>query len=128
MPKTLQHENRLQLAIEALNSGQIKRIKVAAATFDVPYSTLQNRLQGRVSRQQSQVGHRKLHPTEETAPIRRIESMDDRGMSPTIGYIRQMADLLIRERGGSVLLDTSVAATAANDTVGEKWVRRFLDR
>jgi hypothetical protein len=50
-------------------------------------------------------------------------------MPPTIGYIRQMADLLLRERGSVVLLDASVtAAVDETTTIGEKWVRRFLDR
>jgi len=55
--------------------------------------------------------------------------MDDRGMSPTISYIRQIADLLICERGSSVLLDVSATSTPTPDiTVGENWVRRLLDR
>ncbi len=129
MPKPLQHENRIQLAVEALKSGQIPSIRKAAAAFDVPFSTLKGRLQGRIPRQESQATHRKLSPTEEAALIQWIESMDDRGMSPTVGYIRQMADLLIRERGGSALLDMSVTPTPAPDaTVGENWVRRLLDR
>jgi len=115
MPKTLQHEDRLQLAIEALNSGQIPSIRKAAAIFDIPCSTLKDRVRGCVTRQQSQVTSRKLRPTEEAALIQWVESMDDRGMSPTIDYIRQMADLLIRERGDFILLDASVAASAADD-------------
>lgn len=129
MPRPLQHEDRIHLAVEALNSGQISSIRKAAAVFDVPYTSLRGRVAGRVPRQQSQVASRKLRPTEEAALVQWIESMDDRGMSPTIGYIRQMADLLIRERGSSVLLDASVTATAdEKNTVGEKWVRRFLAR
>ena len=129
MPGPLQHEDRLQLAVEALKSGQITSIRKAAAAFDVPFSTLKDRIRGRVPRQQSQTTRRKLRPTEEIALIQWIESMDDRGMSPTIGYIRQMADLLIHERGSSVLLDASSTATIVpNTTVGENWVRRFLDR
>ena len=50
-------------------------------------------------------------------------------MSPTIGYIRQMADLLLRERGSSTLLDASVAYTLVPVmTVGENWVYRLLNR
>jgi DDE superfamily endonuclease/Tc5 transposase DNA-binding domain/helix-turn-helix, Psq domain len=129
MSKPLQHEDRLQLATQALSFGQITSIRKAAAAFDVPYATLRGRVVGRVSRQQSQITSRKLQPTEEAALIQWIESMDDRGMSPTIGYIRQMADLLLRERGSLVLLDASVTAVAdEHNTVGEKWVRRFLDR
>ncbi len=129
MPKPLQHEDRLQLAIEALSSGQISSIRKAAAAFDIPFSTLKDRIRGRVPRQQSQGTRRKLRPTEETALVQWIESMDDRGMSPTIHYIRQMTDLLVRERGSSALLDVSVTATPEQDrTVGENWVRRLLDR
>jgi len=58
MPKALQHENRIALALGALSSGQIRSIRKAAATFDMPFSTPQKRRAGRVSRQQSQVGHR----------------------------------------------------------------------
>jgi transposase len=99
MPKPLQHEERVQLAVNALRSGQIQSIRKAAAAFDVPKSTLQERVKGGATRQQAQVKNRKLLPTEEVALIQWIESLDDRGMSPTIGYIRQMADLLIHERG-----------------------------
>ena len=50
-------------------------------------------------------------------------------MSPTIGYIRQIADLLLRERGSLVLLDASVTVVVDEiNTVGEKWVYRFLNR
>jgi hypothetical protein len=125
MPKPLQHEDRIQLAVEALHSGQIRSIRKAAAVFDIPKSTLHERVKGSTTRQESQVNSRKLRPTEEAALVQWIESMDDRGMSPTIGYIRQMADLLVCERGSSILLD---ASSPAKDTVGENWVRRLLDR
>ena len=88
MPKPLQHESRIQLAVEALNSGQIPSIRKAAAAFDVPFSMLKDRIRGRVPCQQSQVMRRKLCPTEEAALIQWIESIDDCGMSPTISYIR----------------------------------------
>lgn len=129
MPELLQKEARVQLAIEALNSGKIQGIRNAAAAFDVPKSTLHRRVKGGGTRQGSQVQNRKLRPTEEAALIQWIESLDDHGMSPTIGYIRQMADLLLRERGSSILLDASIASTPVPAmTVGENWVHRLLDR
>jgi hypothetical protein len=129
MSKALLHEDRIQLAIEALKSQQIRSIKGAAAVFEVPYSTLQNRVKGRVSRQQSQVTRRTLLPTEEEALIQWIESLDSRGMPPTITYIRQMADLLLIERGNPVTLDASVTTTPdSKNTLGENWVRRMLKR
>ena len=109
--------------------GQIQSIRKAAAAFDVPRSTLHRRVKGGATRQQAQVNNRKLLPTEEAALIQWIESLDDRGMSPTIGYIRQMADLLLRERGSSFLLDASITSTPVlATTVGENWVHRLLDR
>ncbi len=121
MPRPLQHEERLQLAINALNSAQILSIRKAAAAFDVLYTTLRGRVVGRVPRQQSQLSSRKLRETEEAALVQWIKSLDDRGMSPTIGYIRQMADLLLCERGSLVLLDALVTATVdKKNTVGEK--------
>ncbi|EAQ90768.1 hypothetical protein CHGG_02703 [Chaetomium globosum CBS 148.51] len=111
MPKPLQHEDRIQLALEALRSGQIKIIRKAADAFGVPKSTLHRRVKGGGTRQEAQVKNRKLRPTEEAALIQWIESLDDRGMSPTIGYIRQMADLLLRERGGFTLLNGFFTST-----------------
>ena len=129
MPKPLQHEDRIQLALEALRSGQIKIIRKAADAFGVPKSTLHRRVKGGGTRQEAQVKNRKLRPTEEAALIQWIESLDDRGMSPTIGYIRQMADLLLRERGGFTLLDASLTSTPVPAmTVGENWVQRLLHR
>ena len=129
MPLPLQHEERIQFAIEALRSGQIRTIRKAAHAFDVPYATLRGRVAGRVPRQESQISSRKLRETEEAALVQWIKSLDDRGMSPTIGYIRQIADLLLRERGSLVLLDASVTAVADEmNTVGENWARRFLNR
>ncbi|EAQ87051.1 hypothetical protein CHGG_08304 [Chaetomium globosum CBS 148.51] len=129
MPKPLQHEDRIQLALEALRSGQIKIIRNAADAFGVPKSTLHRRVKGGGTRQEAQVKNRKLRPTEEAALIQWIESLDDRGMSPTIGYIRQMADLLLRERGGFTLLDASLTSTPVPAmTVGENWVQRLLHR
>ena len=120
MPKPLQHEDRIQLALEALHSGQVGSIRKAAAVFDVPYTTLQQRVKGATTRQQAQVKSRKLLPTEEATLIRWIESLDDCRMSPTIGYIRQVADLLIRERGSSIMLNASITYTPVpTTTVGE---------
>ena len=129
MSKALLHEDRILLAIEALKSQQIQTIKGAAALFDIPYSTLQNRVKGRVSRQESQVPRRKLLPTKEAALIQWIESLDNRGMPPTITYIRQIANLLLLERSGHVTFDKSVTETPdPKKTIGENWVRRLLKR
>ena len=82
MPKPLLHEDRVQLAVEALKSKQIRSLRKAEAPFDVPKSTLYDRGKGGSTRQDAQVKHRKLLPTEETALIQWIESME--GILPEI--------------------------------------------
>ena len=120
MPLPLQHEERIRFAVEALRSSRIRTIRKAIDAFDVPYATLRGRVAGRVPRQQSQISSRKLRETEEAALVEWVKSLDDRGMSPTIGYIRQIADLLLRKRGSLVLLDASVTAVADEiNTIGE---------
>ncbi|EAQ88366.1 hypothetical protein CHGG_04985 [Chaetomium globosum CBS 148.51] len=113
MPKPLQHEDRIQLALEALRSGQIKIIRNAADAFGVPKSTLHRRVKGGGTRQEAQVKNRKLRPTEEAALIQWIEWLT----------------FLLRERGGFTLLDASLTSTPVPAmTVGENWVQRLLHR
>jgi hypothetical protein len=48
-------------------------------------------------------------------------------MPPTITYIRQMADLLLIERGNPVTLDASVTTTPdSKNTLSENWVQQML--
>ena len=48
-------EEKILLAIQAFNFGQISSIRKAAALYNVPYTTLQNRLNGRTTRENSQL-------------------------------------------------------------------------
>ncbi len=44
MPRPLQHEERIQLAVEALRSSQVQTIRKAKDAFNVPYATLRGRV------------------------------------------------------------------------------------
>ena len=46
-------EGRILLAIEAFQLGHIKSIRAAAASYDVTYATLYNRINGMLSRRNS---------------------------------------------------------------------------
>ena len=60
-------EARILQAIEAIHDNTSPSIRAAARAYDVPRSTLTNRLGGQPTRQQSQIVNRKLLPTEEEA-------------------------------------------------------------
>ena len=108
------HEERVLLAVEAFRQGQCKSINQAAEAYDVPPSTVSDRLHGLPSRRDAQINNRKLSPTEELSLVQWILSMDERGMPPTITYTRRLANLLLSERG--------------EDSVGENWVSKFVRR
>jgi len=112
---TLPYEERFNLAIQAIQLSQVPSIRAAAALYDVPETTLKDRLRGRVARKDAQINNRKLSPTEEQALLQRIASMDERGMPPTLPFIRRMADLLLSER-------------IPDSSVGKHWITRFVDR
>jgi hypothetical protein len=90
---TIPYENRLDLALKAIELSQVTSIRAAAALYGVSRATLQNRLRGRVTRRDAQVNNRKLTSTEELALLDRIKSFDDHGLSPTLPFVRRMANL-----------------------------------
>ena len=53
-------------ALNALVNGEIKSIRKAAIVFQIPYTTLRNRVQKRKSRKESHVSQQLLTPIEET--------------------------------------------------------------
>ena len=129
MPRPLPHEERIQFAIEALRSSQIQGIRKAADAFNVLKSTLYKRVKGGGMHEHAQVRNRKLSLTEEEALIQWIQSMDDCSMLLMIGYIWQIANLLVCKYTSSVLLNASVTSTPVlATTVSENWVRQLLNR
>jgi hypothetical protein len=107
-------EERVLLAVRAYQQGQFESTRKAATAYDVPQSTVSDRLRGVIPRREAQRNNLKLTATEETALTQWILSMDERGMPPTVAYTRRMANLLLSERG--------------KDPVGENWVRKFVGR
>ena len=64
------------LAISALQKSQIQSIRKAAHDFQVPYTTLQNRLEGRLNRPEKRANSHKLTENEEESLLHWILSMD----------------------------------------------------
>jgi hypothetical protein len=88
-------EADIQLALAALNSNQVAHVTTAAATFNVPETTLRRRRAGKPSRRDCQPNSRKLMKLEEEVIVEYILELDSRGFSPTYTVIRDMANLLL---------------------------------
>lgn len=108
-------EKRLETALEVIRSREISSIRAAASLYQVSYATLSRRLRGQASRSDGQAPNRKLTPTEEQTLLQRIISLDERGLSPSLPFVRRMADLLLQER-------------VPDASVGQLWVSRFMKR
>ena len=103
------------LAISALKNNEISNIREAARVYDVPRSTLQDRLRGKTHRNETRANSHKMTRNEEESLVQWILSLDQRGAAPRPAHIQEMADILISKQG-----DTTTT------TVGDKWVYNFI--
>jgi hypothetical protein len=92
-----QNEGRVALAIQAFKQGQFSNLEAAATTYGAPYSTVRDRVSGRVARSNSRPTNLKLSSTEESTLVQWILSMDEQGLPPRSDTVRQMADLLLKK-------------------------------
>ena len=113
-------EGRLLLAVQAFKQAPDAKIRSIARSYDIPHTTLADRLRGCQPRCDAQLSHRKLTPTEESALEQWILVMDERGFPPRVATVRRMANLLLADR----------VRTSSDDlpSVGENWVRKFIKR
>ena len=112
--KSTEQEGRIQFAIQAYQNKEILSIKEAARRFEVPYTTLQNRCKGKIFRPESRANNYKLTTNEEESLLQWILSMDTRGSAPRPSMVRDMANILLAERG--------------SQTVGINWVYNYTKR
>jgi hypothetical protein len=112
-----EQEGRILLAISALEKKEISTISKAAQIFNVPRSTLRDRLKGSKYRNEARANGHKMTQNEEESLIRWILSMDQRGAAPRPSHVREMANILLAQRGST-----------PTQTVGEKWVYNFINR
>jgi hypothetical protein len=106
--------DRVSLAVKAYKNGHFKSIRAAAAAYDIPRPTLTYRISCRKARVDIQANCQKLTNLEETSLKKWILDMDERGLPPTHGMVRKMADILLHERNG--------------ESVSERWITRFIKR
>jgi hypothetical protein len=111
---SINQEGRIQLAIQAYKNKEFPSIREAARLFQVPHATLQRRYNGQQFREDMRANGHKLTPEEEQSLLQWILSMDIRGSAPRPSMVRDMANILLRERSGQ--------------PVGTKWVYNYTNR
>jgi len=110
----VRQEGRLLLSIRAIDLFQLQSVRQAAATFNVPKSTLYRRRAGIPSRRDCEANSKKLNKMEESALIQYILDLDSRGYSPNLNALRDFANILCAERDAA--------------PVGKNWPTNFVKR
>ena len=113
----LQKEGRLTLSKQAIQTKQISSFRRAARLYNIPRSTLQDRVNGALPQATANAQKRKLRPTEEQVLVEWILDLDQRGFPSYIIDVRRMADYLLATRG----------QIPAPQPVGKNWVSRFIN-
>jgi hypothetical protein len=111
-----QKEGRIALAIHSLQEKQIKSQRSAAEVYNIPRTTLRDRIQGRPPKQGFKSKNRLLLEYEEEQLVNWIFSMEQRGFPPYIIDIKRMAQALLDRRG----------STRSPKTIGKLWSYRWL--
>ena len=76
------NEGRLNLAIKATQGRDKLSIRQAARVYNVPRSTLFDRINGKCVRQDTRANSIKMTELEEEAIVKYILDLDSRGFSP----------------------------------------------
>jgi hypothetical protein len=111
---SLQHKGRVQLALQAFNSGQFRRHRAAAEAFNVQRRTLDNRAKGMPFCADTTPNRLKLTRNEEQTIVQYILDLDSRGFAPQLCEVADMAEKVLSVRGG--------------EPVGKHWAARFVTR
>ena len=91
-------EARIILAIEAIRTSKKLPAVRAAKLYNVPRTTLIDRMKGRVAKSEKRNGQYQLTLAEEETLVQYILDLDSRGFLPRFDYIRDMANLLCKTR------------------------------
>lgn len=92
---SIHQEGRIELAIRAFQKKEIPSIAAAARVYDVPRSTLRDRINGHPFRATMRTKAFKMTQLDEDALTKWIISIDDRGSAPRQAMVRNMANLLL---------------------------------
>jgi len=107
-------EARIILAIEAIRTSKNLSRRAAAKIYNVPETTLRDRMNGHTSIANRRPAVQKLTELEENVIVQYVLDLDSRGFPPRIEDVREMADQIL--------------ATRTKRRVGKLWPYRFVQR
>ena len=91
-------EARIILAIKAIRTSKKLSRRTIAKIYNIPYSILSNRINGRTSRLETRPAVSKLTKLEEEVIIRYILDIDVRGFAPRLASIKDIANYILESR------------------------------
>ena len=115
--ENVQKEGRKLLALHALQTGQISSARAAARLYNVPKTSLTDRMGGRPARTDLRANGHKLTQTEEQVLLEWILSMDERGYPLKVHAVGDAAKLLLQQRVG-----------LPSASIRKNWARNFINR
>ena len=96
--ESTRNEERLMLAVRAIQNDPALRIRAAAKTYSIPHTTLTMRLRGTSSRRDSTPKSRKLTDAEERAVLQHVLDLHARSFPPRLANVEDMANKLLADR------------------------------
>lgn len=115
--KLVEQEGRIQLTISALKKGDIQNVRRAAEVYNIPKSTLHNRVNGQLFRVDLRANSHRLSETQEETLVKWIVSRDTRGAAPRQAQVYEMANIILQADNPS-----------GYTPVGKNWVTNFTNR
>ena len=109
-----EQEGRILLAISDFQNGKISKIAQAAKIYNIPRTTLRDRLHGTQQRSLIRANSHKLTQFEEESLVKWVLDLDRRGLPPRHSLVREMANHLLSQHG--------------TQQIGEKWVYNLVQR
>jgi hypothetical protein len=97
--KRIEQEGRIVLAIRSYQTEEKCSIRQLARDFEVPLNTLRRRMSGVKSREETRANNHKLTFLEEETLENWILLLDERGAAPRPNTVREVANLLLEDRG-----------------------------
>ena len=91
-------EARILLAIQAIRTNQQMSIRRTTKTYNVPQTSLRNRMKDCTPKTEERNVQHNLTLTEEETLVQYILDLDSRGFPLRINDVRDMADLLHKTR------------------------------
>ena len=94
-------EARVLLALQVVGTSQKMNVTHVAKLYNVPRSTLRDRLRGKPQAAEVRNSNLKLTSSEEETIVQYVLDLDSRGFPPRIYRVKDMADLLLTTRGAT---------------------------